>query len=119
MLSERAAGWFADIVKAATLIETWLSEAGSVATLMADEKARSAVERQLLIISEAEIRLWNAGPDTQALLPQEIDWAGVRGMGNVIRHRYDDMDFDVVADVLASKLGVLKTACERVLRQPS
>lgn len=80
---------------------------------MSDDKARSAVERQLPIISEAAIRLWNAGPDVQALLPPEIDWAGVRSMGNVLRHRYDDADFDIIADVLASKLGALKSACER------
>jgi uncharacterized protein with HEPN domain len=114
--SERVAGWLGDIIAAVVLIETWIHEVGSVEALMADAKSRSAAERQLLIISEAAIRLWNAGPDTQTALPPEIDWAGIRGIGNALRHRYDDLDFEIVANVLTNKLADLRDACERMRR---
>jgi uncharacterized protein with HEPN domain len=116
MPSERAAQWFRDIITACALIEMWTKEAGGPQMVMTDEKLRSAVERQLLVMSEAAIRLQNIDGDITSKLAPEIDWAGVRGMGNVIRHRYDDMDFEIVADVLATKLGALRFACERALQ---
>lgn len=115
MPSERAANWFGDIVRACEQIDRWVLEVGGVDRIMANEMARSAVERQLLIVSEAAIRLRNVDDDVTQKLAPEIDWAGVRGMGNIIRHRYDDMDFEIVADVLDGRLTPLRTACERAL----
>ena len=46
----------------------------------ADLKTRSAVERQLQILTEAVIRL---GPDAETIAPGP-DWDGFRGMGNVL-----------------------------------
>jgi predicted nucleotidyltransferase len=66
---EHIARCFRDTVSAIRLIETWVEEAGgSDKAILLDPKARSAIERQLLIISEAAIRLDNR---TQ---PQLLDW---------------------------------------------
>lgn len=115
MLSERARRWLHDIIQACLLIERWTAEAGGAEAMIADDKHRSAVERQLLLISEAAIRLRNAHPDALDTIVPGVDWAGVRGMGNVIRHRYDDMDHAIVADVAANKIMTLRLACEKAL----
>jgi len=58
----------------------------------ADAKTRSAVERQLQIITEAACRL---EPEDKALC-LEPDWPKYRGMGNILRHGYHRMDDEIV-----------------------
>lgn len=53
-----------------------------------DRKTRSAVERELQIITEAAIRL---GAEAETLCPGP-DWKGFRAMGNVLRHEYHRVD---------------------------
>ncbi len=99
MSSERAAAAFSDIIQAIGLIEKWVTEAGGPANaLRPDTQSRSAVERQLLIISEAAIRLHKLDPLLLKRLAPTIDWPGVRGVGNFIRHRYDDLDGAIIAE---------------------
>jgi uncharacterized protein with HEPN domain len=57
-----------------------------------DRKTRSAVERELQIITEAAIRL---GDEAEALCPGP-DWKGFRGMGNILRHVYHRVDDQIV-----------------------
>lgn len=49
-----------------------------------DLKTKSAVERQLQILTEAVIRL---GDDAERICPGP-DWVGFHGMGNILRHGY-------------------------------
>ena len=77
----------------------------------------SAVERQLLIVSEAAIRIYHVDPAYLAERAPEIDWPGVRGIGNFIRHRYNQIDFDLVEQVLETYLDPLEVACLRLLAQ--
>jgi uncharacterized protein with HEPN domain len=117
MPSERAAKCFADILTALELIETWVSEAGDVGTILyADALRRSAIERQLLILSEAAIRLDKLDPTLAGKLAPEVDWPGVRGIGNFLRHKYDDLDAQIIADVLTGRLTQLRSACQHALR---
>ncbi len=60
----------------------------------ADLKTKSAVERQLQIISEAATRL---KADGETICP-EIDWKGLTGMGNVLRHGYHKVEDKIVWD---------------------
>jgi uncharacterized protein with HEPN domain len=78
---------------------------------MADELLRSAVERQLLIISEASIRLDRHDAGLAETLAPTVDWQNVRGMGNVLRHRYDDLDYEIVSAALDERLEPLRQAC--------
>ncbi len=60
----------------------------------ADEKTVAAVERKLSVISEAAVRIGEAGPRLCPAIP----WRDVRGIGNWLRHQYgssrprNDMD---------------------------
>ena len=56
-----------------------------------DEKTQAAVERKLLIISEAAIRL----QDSADVFCPGIPWRDIRGSGNWLRHQYDSVDVDI------------------------
>jgi uncharacterized protein with HEPN domain len=56
-------------------------------TYAGDSKTRDAVERCFQRISEAACKL---GPYLDTLCPT-IDWKGARGIGNPLRHRYDQI----------------------------
>lgn len=76
-----------------------------------DRKTRSAVERQLQIMTEAAFRLGERGPQ---LCPQ-IDWQGIRGLGNFLRHEYDRVSDEVIWDVLQERLPELEAALRTAL----
>lgn len=117
MHSERIAQCFADIAAAVGLIQRWVADAGGVeAAVRENELVRSAIERQLLVISEAAIRLDKLDSAIAPTLAPEIDWAGIRGIGNFIRHKYDDLDSAVIGDVIANRLDSLRIAIERARR---
>ena len=112
MSSERLIGAFDDIVHVIDLIEAWVKDAGgSEVALRPDTQARSAIERQLLIISEAAIRMHKIDSAAPARLASAIDWPGVRGVGNFIRHKYDDLDGAIIAGVVGERLSTLRGAC--------
>jgi uncharacterized protein with HEPN domain len=68
-------------------------------TFRADPKTIAAVERKLLLISEAAVRL---GDDAEHLCPG-LPWRNIRGIGNWLRHRYDRVD-----DLATLRSGVLR-----------
>jgi uncharacterized protein with HEPN domain len=76
-----------------------------------DLKTKSAVERQLQILTEAAIRL---GADADILCPG-IDWRGFRGMGNILRHGYHIVDDQIVWDTVQDELPPMKEAVQKAL----
>jgi uncharacterized protein with HEPN domain len=72
-----------DILQAIDLINTFL-EGVTFESYQDDLKTKSAVERQLQIVTEAAYRL---GDDAEKIAPGP-DWANIRGMGNILRHAY-------------------------------
>lgn len=84
-----------------------------------DRKTRSAVERELQIITEAAIRL---GDEAETLCPGP-DWKGFRGMGNILRHVYHRVDDEIVWNTVKEDLPPMRTAISKALRaisdQPS
>ena len=54
----------------------------------ADPKTVAGVERKLLLISEAAVRL---GEQADILCPG-LPWHDIRGIGNWLRHQDDDVD---------------------------
>jgi uncharacterized protein with HEPN domain len=103
-----------DIRESIENIEAFLKETG-FDDYCADLKTRSAVERQLQIISEAAARLKDDG---ERLCPG-IDWQGLRGMGNVLRHGYHKVEDRIVWDAVKFDLPLLKACVDRVLNPPS
>ena len=117
MLSERMQKCFEDIRSAIALIRAWVAEAGGPEkATVHDTLVRSGIELKLLTISEAAIRLHKLDPDAAPRLAPSIDWAGIRGIGNFIRHKYDDLDTQVIIDVLAGRLDELDAAAETAIR---
>lgn len=80
-----------------------------------DLKTKSAVERQMQIITEAAVRL---GDDGDRLCPG-VDWKGFRGMGNILRHGYHRIDDKIVWDTVKDELPAAKAAVLRALNPPA
>lgn len=78
-----------------------------------DLKTRSAVERQMQILTEAAFRL---GDEASTLCP-EIDWRAVRGMGNRLRHWYDKVLDSIVWDAIKIDLPLLREAVQGALAE--
>ncbi len=69
MPSNRVADCFGDIVNPIDLILTWIEEAGGIdAAIHHNVLVRNAIERQLLVVSEAAVRLHKLAPDTESTL---------------------------------------------------
>lgn len=116
MPSDRVARCFLDIVAATDLIRSWVEKSGGAEEAIVNNPlVRSAIERQLLIISEAAIRVDKLDATAAFALAPEIDWQGIRGIGNFIRHRYDDLDTGILIEVVTHRLVDLRIAAERAL----
>lgn len=119
MPSERLAACFQDILAAVDLIQGWIADLGGIPQAIHNPLVRSAIERQLLVISEAAVRLHKLDPMVAPKLAPDVDWAGVRGIGNFIRHKYDDLDTRSIADVLQNRLVSLHSAARAALAELS
>jgi uncharacterized protein with HEPN domain len=84
-------------------------------TFREDPKTIAAVERKLLLISEAAVRL---GDDAERLCPG-LPWRNNRGIGNWLRHRYDRVDVETVWNTVIDDLSPLRSAVLRALTPPS
>jgi uncharacterized protein with HEPN domain len=80
-------------------------------TFRADAKTVAAVERKLLVISEAAIRL---GEDAETLCPG-LPWRDIRGIGNWLRHQYDAVDPEAVWRTVIDDLPPLQAAVIQAL----
>ncbi len=76
-----------------------------------DDKTRAAVERKMLIISEAAIRLKG---QAEALCPG-VPWRDIRGIGNWLRHQYDQIEVETIWISIQDDLPRLKAAVEKAL----
>ena len=80
-----------DILQGIDLIETFVADM-DFRLYEIDLKTKSAVERQLQIITEAAKRL---GGDAETLCPGP-DWRGFCRMGDILRHGYHKVDDEIV-----------------------
>ena len=79
-----------------------------------DPKTIAAVERKLLLISEAAVRL---GEDAERLCPG-LPWHNIRGIGNWLRHRYDRVDVETGWNTVIDDLPPLRSGVLRALTLP-
>lgn len=79
-----------------------------------DERGVFAVQYALLAISEAAHRL---GAEAETLCPGQ-PWADIRGIGNHLRHGYDNIDIRVIWNTVQTSLPPLKTAVQNALGGP-
>jgi uncharacterized protein with HEPN domain len=99
-----------DIVEAIELIRSEMAGV-SLAAFEHDRRKRWLVERGIEIISEASRRLSVALKGRHP----EIPWPTVAGIGNVLRHDYQDIAHDVLWRVVPEELGSLEQACREEL----
>lgn len=100
-----------DILAGVDLIESFLRGIAFEA-YQSDLKTKSAVERQLQIITEAAKRL---GDDAELLCPGP-DWKGFCGMGDILRHGYHKVDDRLVWDTIQDELPPMREAVLKALR---
>ena len=80
-----------------------------------DLKTIAAVERKLLVISEAAIRL----KEDAAKLCPGLPWPEIRGIGNWLRHQYDRVDLETLWNTLQDDLPPLSASVRRALNPPT
>ena len=73
--------------------------------------AVAAVERKLLTIGEAAVRL---GREAPSIVP-DIPWRQVRDLGNLLRHEYDRVDLSIIWKTVSDDLPEVKAAVQRAL----
>jgi uncharacterized protein with HEPN domain len=101
-----------DIVENCELVGIFTADM-SFTTFASDAKARYAVERAILIISEAVRRL----PDDVQQRHPHIDWTSAAGIGNKLRHDYDAVDSAIVWNTVTKDLPMLRHAAEEKMRR--
>jgi len=80
---------------------------------LADKMLRAAIERSIEIISEASRRL----PEDLTSAHPEIPWAKIRGVGNILRHDYDDVYDDVIWAIAKQHVSPLRQAIEAMIAE--
>jgi len=100
-----------EILEAIEYVESFLSGMDFDA-YKADPKTKSAVERQMQIITEAAVRL---GEEAETLVPGP-DWKGFRGMGNILRHAYHRIEDHLIWNSATDELPTMKDAILKYLR---
>ena len=102
-----------DIAEAVSLIEQFTARMDFEA-FREDPKTVAAVERKLLVISEAAIRL---GGEAEARCPG-LAWQDIRGIGNWLRHQYESIELPVVWKTVRDDLPPLEATVLRALNAP-
>jgi uncharacterized protein with HEPN domain len=99
-----------DILDAIGMIERF-TEGLDFEGFREDPKTVAAVERKVLVIGEAAIRLGEQGP---VLCPDQ-PWHKTRGTGNWIRHQYERINLQDIWHTVTDDLPLLKAAVIRAL----
>ncbi|PSF32101.1 hypothetical protein C7H19_21905 [Aphanothece hegewaldii CCALA 016] len=101
-----------DIEKAAKKILRYTYNISRLELENNDEKL-SAILYQITIIGEATKRL------SQELRQQysSIPWRDIAGMRDIIIHKYDQIDFDVIWDVVCNKIPDLLNLLEPIMKE--
>lgn len=95
-----------DVIDAIEAIRTF-TKGLSQTRYLSDRKTQSAVERELLAISEACEKILDMDETVEERFPA-VPWRNIRGIGNLIRHEYGRIDPVIIWNTIsASDLDVL------------
>jgi uncharacterized protein with HEPN domain len=89
-----------------------LTAGKTIQDYLVDEGLREMVERNIARVSEASRHI----PQNVRTKYASIPWRRVVGIGNVIRHDYDEIDHTVMWQTATEKLLPLTAAVEAMLR---
>lgn len=107
MSTDREALRLQDIVDNIDRIQSYVADM-DLATFGADQRTVDAVERCLLRISEAVVKI---GPDRMAAISPTTPVDAVRGLGNMLRHEYDRIDLATIYRTVRESLPALRADC--------
>src|SRR5277367_6029935 len=99
-----------DIIEAIERVRQVLGDM-SLDKFESDWQRQRLVERGIEIISEASRRL----PDALKARHPEIPWPKVAGIGNVLRHNYEDVAAPVMFNLVRDDLPILEQVCRAEL----
>lgn len=99
-----------DILEAAQLIAEFVGGVDHAA-FVSNQKDRSAVAYQLVIIGEAVAHLSNHLKERNP----EIPWKAIKGLRNIAAHEYRRLDFDTVWLAAATEVPKLAEQVARIL----
>ena len=102
-----------DILEMAALIQAAVS-GKSYDEYVADIALRHQIERELIIIDEAVVRLDEHDPETAARIRRHRDVIGLR---NFLAHRYADVNHATIWDVIQNHLPRLTREVEALLAE--
>jgi uncharacterized protein with HEPN domain len=84
-------------------------------TFLKDEKTRSAVAHQLLILGEASKAI---PADIKSRAPN-LDWRGMAGMRDRLIHAYFNVDYDLVWDTAKNRVPMVEKGLEKLIEELS
>ena len=84
-------------------------------TFLKDEKTRSAVAHQLLILGEASKAI---SADIKSRAPN-LDWRGMAGMRDRLIHAYFNVDYDLVWDTAKNRVPMVEREIEKLIEELS
>ena len=96
-----------DIKTSIELIGEYIAETD----FMTNMKTRDAVERRLEVISEASRHI----PDDIKKDFPAVPWQKVAGIGNILRHDYDDVEPVLIWEVVRVELIALEQAVDSMM----
>lgn len=111
MSSRREPQWLRDVIDNIDAIDAYLTDMGE-ADPLTDRKTVDASERCLQRITEAIIRI---GPDRMAAIAPNVPFHQARGLGNMLRHQYDDIRPQDLLVTISRDLPPLRAACVAAL----
>lgn len=113
MTSSKPAARYQDIRRNIQKIRDYLASGGGLDQVLASQAMPyDAVRMCFLEISEAAVKL---GALAEIHEP-DIPWSAIRGFGNHLRHRYDEMDLNAVERAVAD-IDRLDAACRRAIER--
>jgi len=108
-MTERSRKYLSDILIAAGLIEDFLSDVPDFSVYQGDQKTKSAVERQLVIVGEA-VNLFKKECGLELHNSTQIV-----NFRNRLVHAYDSIDDAIVWVIIQKYLPDLKKEVEKLL----
>jgi uncharacterized protein with HEPN domain len=103
-------GRLRDILEAARLIASYVSDTTDVA-FRADTQKQDAVIRRIEIIGEAAAHLT---AETRQAIP-ELPFRKMRGMRNIVAHDYANVDIEIVWEVATVHVPQIRAVLEELL----
>ena len=100
-----------DILEAISTVRAWIKDK-TYADYLDDHMLRSAIERQVEIVSEASRRI----PDWLKSTRADMPWRDVAAVGNILRHRYGNVSDPAIWSIVTLDFPALEIAVTAMLK---